>query len=78
MYDDPNESNNSAWAVGGGAILGPGVGFFLYICRHCILPDLGFGLIVASLIPEIKQDANEILHLWMIYFRVRDLDSMVS
>ena len=42
MYDDPNESNNSAWAVGGGAILGPGVGFFLYICRHCCRTwDLG-------------------------------------
>ena len=43
MYDDPNESNNSAWAVGGGAILGPGVGFFLYICRpvFCRTCDLG-------------------------------------
>lgn len=50
--------------------------FFIHL--SALLPDLGFGLIVASLIPEIKQDANEILHLWMIYFRVRDLDSMVS
>lgn len=59
MNDVGNKSDKSAWAVGGGVMLGIGVGFFLldqsalYFVGS-ILAGLGVGLLVTSIISKTR------------------------
>lgn len=51
--------NRSTWAVGGGLLAGLGIGFFFLeksalAFLGCMLAGLGFGLLVAAIIPLIR------------------------
>jgi hypothetical protein len=59
MSDDDKKSDKSAWATGGGLLLGLGVGFFflhqssLYFIGS-LLAGLGVGLFATAIISKIK------------------------
>jgi len=53
------KQTKSAWAVGGGLLMGLGVGFFFLeksalVFVGCMFVGLGFGLLVAAVIPFIR------------------------
>ena len=59
MSDNSKKLDKSTWAIGGGALLGVGVGFFfldqsaLYFVG-AILSGLGLGLFVTAIISKLK------------------------
>jgi len=59
MSDDDKKPDKSAWATGGGVLLGLGVGFFflhqssLYFIGS-LLAGLGVGLFATAIISKIK------------------------
>lgn len=65
MMENNNENNQkrkedkSAWAIGGGLIIGLGVGFFFLhisalIFVGCILSGLGLGLVLSAILSKCK------------------------
>ena len=60
MSDTNMGNDKSAWAIGGGVLLGIGVGFFflqesVFAFVGSILGGLGLGLMVTSIISAIKR-----------------------
>jgi hypothetical protein len=59
MSDVSNKSDKTAWAIGGGVLLGLGVGFFflhqsaLYLVGS-LIAGLGVGLLAAAILSKIK------------------------
>lgn len=59
MSDENNKLDKSTWAIGGGALMGLGVGFFflyqsaLYFIGS-LIAGLGLGLLVTAILSKIK------------------------
>jgi hypothetical protein len=60
MKDENSGPDKSAWAVGGGLLLGLGAGFFflqqsaLYFVG-CLIAGLGFGLVLSALLAKMEK-----------------------
>lgn len=58
MGDESGKSDKSAWAIGGGVLLGLGIGFFFLqqsalAFTGCLIAGLGVGLMVAAILSKI-------------------------
>ncbi len=60
MEKKEKKEDRSTWAIGGGVMMGIGIGFFFLqenalVFVGCIMAGLGLGLMVTSIISQIKK-----------------------